>query len=329
MNSIIIQYKPYEDKYYHDLKKITLSAFKLTSFNTDKQISSNKAKQIAWELWCKPVLKSDKKKYCIIAIKDDKAIGYIIYGVNAEYGKILNLKIGSIILIAIDIKYQGKHKIAQTLLKYVINIYLKYHINVIAVGTDIDNLPALINYIKNGFQPILFWSTYRIYPLNQQFKKNNNIRIKEELKPTDKILKQFHRPVSLLIDNRIKDTLKKKLNQFIRKKIAEDVKKEKIKLFSVACKEDEVAFFTIIKENRISDILGKELYRLNDIVFLKKDNKLNKKILNYFLIYLKNKFKNLYCIEIFVKSNDWELIKLLEKTDFHLIHNAVTLHKFI
>lgn len=329
MNSIIIQYKPYEDKYYQDLKKITLSAFKLTSFNTDKQIPSHKAKQIAWELWCKPVLKSDKKKYCILAVKDNKAIGYIIYGVNAEYGKILNLKIGSIILIAIDEKYQGKHKIAQTLLKYVINVYSKYHINVITVGTDIDNLPAFINYIKNGFQPMLFWSTYRIYPSDQQFKKNNNIKIKEEVKITDKILKQFHRPVSLLIDNRIKNPLKKKLAQFIRKKIAEDVKNGKIKLFSVIYKGDEIAFFTIIKENRISDILGKGLFRINDIVLLKKDNKLNKKVLNYFIIYLKNKFRNLYCIEVFIKSNNWELIKLLEQTDFHLIHNAVTLHKFM
>ena len=149
-----ITYTQYEDKYYQDLKNITLTSFKLTSFNTDRKIPPDKANQIAWELWCNPVLTSDKNKYCIVALTKDTVVGYIIYGADAEYSKLLNLKIGSIILMAVDIKFQGKYNIAQNLLKYVLDIYNKNQIKVETAGTDLYNLPAVINYINAGFRPV-------------------------------------------------------------------------------------------------------------------------------------------------------------------------------
>ncbi|MBU1076149.1 MAG: GNAT family N-acetyltransferase, partial [Spirochaetes bacterium] len=219
---MFIHYTRYEDKYFDDLKEITLTSFTLTSFNTDKKIPHAKAKQIAWELWCKPVLLSDKKKYCAVALLDEKAIGYIIYGANAFYSKILGIKIGSIILTAVHKKYQGKHKIGQTLLQYVLNIYDKFNIRFITVGTDMDNAPAFLNYIKSQFLPVLFWSTFRFYP-EKKIKRTDDVTIIEDPKISEKQLEQFNRPLSFLMDKRVPVSKKKKLEQANRKKIRADI----------------------------------------------------------------------------------------------------------
>ena len=214
---MIINYKIYEEQYFDDLKTITLNSFELTAFNTDRNIPAQKAGEIAWELWCKPTLLSDKKKYCIIATIDDKAIGYLIYGLNAEYSSLLNKRIGYIILTAIDKNYRQKFQIAKNLIKYVINLYKRLKVDMITVGTDLDNLPAVINYINNGFRPILNWSTFRYYFQNMDTILNPEIKINSVNKININIFNKVTRPLSLLIDNQITEYQKNK-NYYLYKK---------------------------------------------------------------------------------------------------------------
>ena len=326
-----INYIQYEDKYYNDLKKITHTSFELTSFNTDKQISQNQANQVAWELWCKPVLKSNKNKYCVIAVHQNKAVGYIIYGADAEYSKLLDLKIGSVILMAVDKKYQGKFNIALDLINYVLNIYKKYEMNIVTVGTDLDNLPALINYINAGFRPILFWSTFRYYYKNPQFqfKEDKSIKISKRKKVKIVNLKNFSRPVSFFMDKRFDKPLKQKIDTYIRKRILSGIKKEKLELFNIEQKKKTIGLITVMKERSLSKILDKTIYRINDIIFFHNDIDLNITILHSLLKYLLKQERDISTVEIFIKSNDWEVIEALIKAGFIPVHNSVTLHKFL
>ena len=323
-----VEYVPYEDKYYKDLQRITLGSFELTSFNTDSRISPEKARKVAWNLWCRPVLESDKNKYCIVALIKHNVVGYIIYGADAEYSKLLNIKIGSIILLVVDKKFQGQFHIAAHLLKYVLDIYVKYQIKVITSGTDLDNLPALINYINAGFRPILFWTTYRFY-FNNKIIKDPDITVNEIKKIKKNDLKNFSQPVSFFMDNRFDKKSRKKLDSFIRKKILSDIKKETLQLFEVTHKNKDKALFTFMKEEKLSEILEKDIYRINDIIFFQKGTNDNKKIINGFLYYLKKQYEGISIVETFIKSNDWELIETLLKSNFIPVHNAVTLHKFL
>ena len=227
----------------------------------------------------------------------------------------------------VDKKFQGHYHIAGNLLKYLLDIYKQFKIDVVTAGTDLDNLPALINYIKTDFRPELFWTTFRYY-FENRIREDKNITVitTKDIKKHD--LKHYTRPVAFLMDNRIDKKLKKKLDSYIQKKILSDIKKDKLQLFDVHDKIKNRAVFTLMKEKRHSEILEKEIYRINDIIFFQKEINTNKKLLNNFLHHLKKEYKEISIVETFVKSDDWELIETLTKTEFIPIHNAVTLHKF-
>lgn len=326
---MIIQYKVYEDKYFNDLKHITLNSFKLTSFHVDNHLKAKKIEQVPWKQWCEPVLRSDKKKYCLVAVLDDHAVGFLIYGAHAEYSKVTGKKIGSIILLAVDKKYQGRYNIADTLLKYLFKLYKKYNFDVITVGTDLNNIPATVLYQKNAFRPVLYWSTFRYYYSDRTKKKENfNYTINERKTLLKKYHGLFKRPVSLLFDNRIEASIRKRLVQYNRDVIQKEIKERKILLFEVIKNKKKQAFFTIVRE-KVSDIIGMDFYRLNDLVFCIKDKSKYHGIISDICCFIKKKFKTVECLEIFLKADDWTLIEALNKSGFILVHHAVTLHKFM
>ena len=323
-----IQYIPYSDKYYKELKKITITSFELTSFNTDRHIPPKKAKQIAWELWCKPVITSDKKKYCIIALGDNKVLGYVIYGANLNFSKILKLRIGTIILMAVNKKHQGKYHIASNLLKTILNIYQNFQMDMITVGTDVNNLPAFINYINNGFRPILLWTTFRYY-FENKLKSPHGISIMpfKNIRPVQ--LKNFSRPVPLLRDKKMSSEKKIILKAHIIKKITESIKNKKNELYEFKYKKKSIGYFTIIKEEIISKVLKKEVYHINDIIYMNNDIKLKKQAIINFLFYLQKRFKKIFIVEIFTESDNWDLIEILTSAGFIPLHHTITLHKHI
>lgn len=323
---MIIKYRIYDDKYYNDLKTITFNSFELTSFNTDKRIPAHKAGEIAWEIWCNPVLQSSKKKYCIVATVDDKAVGYIIYGANAEFSKLLNMKIGCIILTAVDKNYRTKYKIAHNLLKYTITQYKNLKMDMISVGTDLDNLPAIINYINNGFRPILQWSTFRYYFDEMDIIPNPDIQIIQTNKFNAKTFSPLTRPISLLLDNNISSDKKNKLIKHVKKKVKNDITGNKLLSYHIKYKKRHAAFVTLKHEKSISRILNKPFFRIYDFYVIDKNTDFNKEILSYFFKYLKNEHPEMEIIEIFTSLNNWDLIELLSKCGFILVHNAVTLH---
>ena len=234
--------------------------------------------------------------------------------------------------MAVTNKFQGKFNIARNLLVSVLNIYRKYQINVITAGTDSDNLPAVINYINEGFRPILFWSTYRYYYNNNNLKKHKKIRkikVLEKKKIKSACLKNSSRPVSFLLDRHFDGSIKRKIYSCIQKKILTDLKKEKLQIFESEFNKNNTALFTVIKEKSVSEILGRDMYRINDIILSGEETELNKKLLNSLLEYLTQKYEDISIIETFVKSNDWPLIEALIGSGLISVHNAVPMHKFL
>ncbi len=324
----MIKYGIYQDIYYNDLKKITLESFELTSFCTDTELSPHTGGRIAWELWLKPVLESDKKKYCIVASTDKKAVGYIVYGADAAYSKVINKKIGNIILLAVKKEFRGKYKIAQNLVVSVLNLFKSHNFDIITVGTDLDNLPAVITYINLGFKPILCWSTFRYH-----FDSSPSELIPEyKIVPIDKkklfskFLDNLSRPVSLLIDKKIphKDTIVK----YIKNKVLQEIENKQTNILSINYKNKISAFFSFVKKEDITRIIGKNFCTINDLIFLNKNySEININCINTMLNYLYN--NGCRIAEIFVQSNEWQKIKYLCKAGFMPVHNAVTLHKHL
>lgn len=321
----MIKYGIYQDIYYNDLKKITLASFDMTSFCTDTEISPHTGSKIAWELWLKPVLESDKKRYCIVASTEKKAVGYIVYGADAAYSKVINKKIGNIILLAVKKEFRGKYKIAQNLVDSVLNIFKSHNFDIITVGTDLDNIPAVITYINSGFKPVLNWSTFRFHFGSSPPELSSEFQIMSVNKRlVSKFVDNLSRPISLLNDKNV--PYKDRIVKYIKDKVLQEIENKQLKVFGIKLKNRIYAFFSFIKREDISRIIKKNFYTVNDLIFLYKNySEININCINSMLNYLYN--NNCRIAEIFVESNEWHKIRYLCKAGFVPVHNAVTLHK--
>lgn len=322
----MIEYRIYEDKDYSDLERITLNSFLLTAFHTDNNIPLEKANRIAWEMWCKPVLLSPKNKCCITACVNNKAIGYLIYGINSQWSKIIKQNIGTIILMAVDQEYRSKYQVAPDLLRYVLNTYKELKISIITVGTDLDNLPALISYINTGFKPVLTWTTFRRYYQQQKNISYPGLKIDQTKSINIKICERIHRPVSLFYDHNFSEEQKNNLNRFIKKKVKQEIVSGKLTGYQIKYKHKLVFYITLYHDKLISTILQKGFYRIHDLIILTEDRKLAMEVFNYFLPALKEYHTDLEILEIFSQLNNWPLLELLSRNSFIQIHNAITLH---
>lgn len=325
---MLFLFQPYEDKFYEDLKNITLQSFKLTSFNTDYHLPPDSGGIIGWNVWLKNVLQSEKKKSCFICVDNEnkKAVGYILYGAEPNYSKIIEKKIGTIILLAVKEEYRSKHKICDELLKNVITLFNNNNFDIITVGTDLNNLPALINYIKFGFIPILFWSTYRNY-FELKLIKNELYKV-EEINNEESILiflNNFKRPNSLLIDKKIDK--KNELEEFLKEQVKYEIINQKLKLVGAYKKNELLAFCTFLYRKEISNLLKKSFVTINDLIFLTEKEEEKIFLLSSILNYFKNNGAEV--VEIFLESDRFKEIKILNECGFYLIHNAVTLHKHL
>ena len=101
---------------------------------------------------------------------------------------------------------------------------------------------------------------------------------------------------------------------------------KKLLSFQIKYKHKDVAFITLFYDKALSNILNKQFFRIYDIILLEDNQDFNIEILIHFLIYLKTELPNIDIIEVFTNSNNWSLIEVLIKTNFSLIHNAVTMH---
>jgi ribosomal protein S18 acetylase RimI-like enzyme len=318
-------YEFYRDEFYNDLKDITLKSFKLTSFDTDYNLNNCFGGKIAWELWLKPALESERKKYCIICRDNNKAVGYLLFGAEASYSKALNKKIGTIILLAIDENYREKFNIAKNIINFSIQFFIEKSFKLITVGTDLNNLPAFITYINLGFRPILFWSTYRNY-FDLKEKKFDALEIKylNDNNLIEFFLENLKRPLSLLIDKKIEN--KEILQNFIKEIVKTDIQNKRLNLMGIFDNNECVGFFSFTKRNDISRVLNKNFVTIYDLIFL-KENYNNLKILDSILIFLKEIGTEV--AEVFIESDDFKLANLLSKVGFQIVHNAVVLHKHL
>ncbi|MDD5066323.1 MAG: GNAT family N-acetyltransferase [bacterium] len=321
-----IKYLPYEDRFFEDIRRITLTSFELTAFGTDGRIPREKALEIAWEAWCRPVLVSDKKKYCVMACTPRKAVGFIIYGANAEFSRLLDIKIGSIILMAVEKKYRGRYRIARHLLEYVFNIYKNNKVNLITVGTDQDNLPAVMSYIHSGFEPVLNWSTFRYYfKEDREYEDTDGTLVKTE-KADIRFQSLPSRPVPYLCDNKLTRQQKNALLRYIIKKIKLEINGGRLEYYHIRKDSQTAGYLTLMRDKAISEVLRKSFYRINDLVFPGRDEDMNSRLLCSSLSALKKLHPSMDSLEIFIRSNDWPMIHILNHSGFTLVHNAMNLH---
>lgn len=321
-----IKYQQFENRFFEDLKQMTLGSFDLTSFSTDREMDGEKARLIPWEVWCRPVLLSEKKKYCIVAAAGRKAAGFIIYGAHAEYSRVLGRKAGSIILMAVEKKFRGKYRIAPHLIDHVMNIFRKNRVGLVTVGTDLDNLPALTGYINHGFRPVLSWVTLRRHLGKPEEDTDPSLLLEPARRPPSSDRLFDARPNPYLLDHKLPPAEKRRLKRHCDKSVREEIRHGRLNAYQLVSPEGAGAFVTVKKEEQISGILGKGFYRINDLHFFPAEQEHRVSLMKGMLPLLNGIYPDLGVLEVFVRANDRMLLNILIRSGFNLVHHAVNLH---
>jgi ribosomal protein S18 acetylase RimI-like enzyme len=153
----IIQYlEKNNQSHIESLKFLAQQSFKNDRFHNDPLISNELADTIYYK-WMENAL-NDSNQTIVIAIDEHNQlpVGFVISTIN----NIANLKIGIIVLIAVDENYRGLN-IGLDMLNESMNFFKYQHVDVIQVGTQISNIPAQKLYTKMGFKPVYYSATLR------------------------------------------------------------------------------------------------------------------------------------------------------------------------
>lgn len=132
------------NNYSYDLDLVELSkkCFKYSRFFNDNNILIDQAKEV-YSNW---VINSFNKenKYFIVAKKNNKSIGYLLFSINDKNEIIIEL-------VCISNEHQGQG-VGRRLIEVVNSFSIKEGISFIKVGTQIENLEAINFYQSCGFK---------------------------------------------------------------------------------------------------------------------------------------------------------------------------------
>lgn len=132
--------------------EIAGSSFKYSRFFNDPNFPKKQAENIYLH-WTECAF-NQKNKYFIINEIEGQIIGYILFSIDKKYIKIE--------LIAVSEKFKGK-KVGKSLIKSLESFSIKKGINVIKVGTQVDNVSAVQFYEKMGFKYSGCLSLYHLW----------------------------------------------------------------------------------------------------------------------------------------------------------------------
>ena len=284
------------------IEKICKESFYLTAFHTDPYFKLESASSAVWEMYGRPAF-SFSKIPCLVFEEDGIVKGFLIYGFLSQLSEILNKKIASIILLAVLPSFQNKG-IGFNLVKTICKIFSKNKVQVVTVGTDLDNFYAIRLYEKIGFRPILYWNTWRFYGCNKE--ESFLEKSEKEIKGPGLLLLS-----SFLEDSNFNEKDKEILSSFLNLK---SYSKDSI----VVDIDDSIVVFE--KNEILSSICNLNFFRLSSLHC--KEESMQKVIFES----LKFLPKGSFAVEVFVKDKDKLIEETLKSLKFNLIHKAITLH---
>jgi ribosomal protein S18 acetylase RimI-like enzyme len=265
-----------------------------------------------------------KKDTISLVAEDNKEIkGFIAFCLNERISQAAEIKIGNILLLSVNKDYRGRG-LGRFLVENAVKLLFNYGANIITVGTDIYNIPAINVYEECGFRTRFCWHIFRYY---RDF-GTSGVGLQEEIEllnpyALDKFKLNFNRPVSLLYEKSVnKEILRDYLFEGFRRKI---LKGETISL-QYEKNGKSVAMINIIKDELANKSLGGSvvIYRICDLIVL--DEAKGEGIETLLLKDTIARLHDFSAIEIWTSVEDTELINGIERAGFELSYTGVSLH---
>ncbi|OHD54506.1 MAG: hypothetical protein A2Y33_04895 [Spirochaetes bacterium GWF1_51_8] len=296
--------------------------FDFSPFNIDKKYRS--LSENFYPSFADDMIKK-KTSVNIAAEEDGKIVGFVTIGLNDTLSRAVGKKIGNIYLLAVDPVYRSKG-IGRFLVEKGCGVLYTYGADVITVGTDVYNLPALHVYESTGFKTAMFWHIYRYFPGAER----RQDEISEDIdlisrKNLEQYLPHIERPVSLLKDTRIpQDLLTGYIaEQFIKKSFDDEnvileYRDNGLSKGMIHLSADKLSMATL-------DV-KKPIYKISDLIVFPEYA--GKGIEIKLLKDIEARMGEYILMEMWAEPGQRDLICALEECGFHLSYSGVSLHRW-
>jgi ribosomal protein S18 acetylase RimI-like enzyme len=266
-----------------------------------------------------------KSSVSIVADGDDGIIGYLTVGLNEALSKAIGKKIGNIYLLAVEPSYRDKG-IGRFLVDKGCGVLFTYGADLITVGTDLYNIPAIHVYESCGFRSAMFWHIYRYYPDTPRDpeKVSDSIDL-ISMHSLNQYLPYLERPVSLLRDRKIpQERLMGYISeQFLKKSMGEN---ETVLEYRDNGRSLGMIHLTLDKLSMNTLSVDTPIYKVSDLIV--PDGNAGTDIGEKLLRDIQNRMGDYLLMEMWVEPSQTRLIESLEKTGFHLVYSGVSLHRW-
>jgi ribosomal protein S18 acetylase RimI-like enzyme len=258
----------------------------------------------------------------IIAEENAETIGFCTFGVNSKLSEVINKKTGNILLLAVDESFRGRGA-GKTLVQKSCGLLKSMGTEIITVGTDIYNYPAIRVYEACGFRFKMSWHILRYYP-----QSHNENAVLDRIEPyrsgtLDEFCSGFSRPISLLKEETIDPA---GLNDYLTQNFKNGIAKGNSICLQYFENNSPAGLINIGRDEIGQKTLGLELpiYKILDLIVL-SDWK-GRGIEQALFLDAANRLGKYALMEIWVNAENSDLIQAAEDSGFRLSYTGVSFH---
>jgi ribosomal protein S18 acetylase RimI-like enzyme len=297
------------------------SDFKTSPFTFDQDFLALSSGEIRY-VFAEEFIKSNSSTSLILEEHEGPG-GFITVSINSLLSEVLGKKIGSIVLLAVKEPLREKG-FGKMLLQKAVSFLIHSGIEIVTVGTDIYNLPAVNLYESNGFRFRMGWHIFRYFrgkaPTEKQFFSSVQSYDPERLAL---YAEKINRPISLLKEPSID---KNKFHSFLTKNFLEKIKNGKNTALEYLFEEKPVGFININRDEIAEKTLRlkKKVYRILDLI--ETEEIPSRKIKTEILSDIISRKQDAALFEMWVEAGNADLIKALEEAGFRLSYTGLSFH---
>ncbi|URA10703.1 GNAT family N-acetyltransferase [Thermospira aquatica] len=265
-----------------------------------------------------------------VATESQKILGFIAFHPLSPISEHAGKRIANILLLVVRPENQNQG-IGGSLVDRALSHLSNLQVDIVTVGTDLYNIPALQVYTSRGFYPRLVWHIFRYYDLLPKDKKelpsqttslSANIRplSLNEIQPFEE---SFSRPLSLLRDKYVH---KSSLRKYLIEKWKSQINQAKLFCLGYCINDRPIALITIQQDTLSEQTLKTEkpVYRILDVLTLPSTEL---SILRSLLQEMTVRF-SASLLEIWIDATENLLIQTIEDAGFRLAYSGINLHAY-
>jgi len=327
---------------YAALADLTRRSFALSAYTVDRHLPRPLYGEVFFQTVVTRALRENSSA-CLVARKRDVPLGYIIYGVDLDLSKKFGVTLATIILFCVDVKY-SRQGVGRSLLARAIGLLKSRGVELLTVGTDCNNLPALTLYQQAGFMTRLTWGAWRLYPgfvpgtaqppeLADDFRCTPWAGEENALE----LCRRIERPLSYFRDSRLPlrglVRLRKLLAANLRKDIEDRSTRALVAYGSGFWGERPLGLLAYDEEGAIEKFynleqIEKRVYRISDVIVARnaRGQGIAGRLMRSFCA---QALPGAFYIEAWAAADDWAAMNVLSKNYFRPAHIAVVLHLWL